>query len=263
MMRKAILAICLLVGFITLRSEEYKSQTFKALNGVELPYRYLPAPKDGKLYPLVVFLHGLDERGTDNQKQLIHGGKLFANDTLRKKFPAMVIFPQCPETTFWAYQKVPKLGATLTLPANEPQTKVEEALKALIDACAKMPNVDPERIYLVGISMGGMAVFDLAARYPDTFAAAVPICGSIAPGRLGKPSRTAWRIFHGGNDKLVPPTGSRCAKEELEKAGNKVEYTEYPKVGHGVWFKVFDRPDFHEWLFKQSIDLKKKDNSKP
>lgn len=253
-MRKAIFAILLVVGFLTMRSEEYKSQTYKADNGIQLPYRYLPAPKDGEKYPLVVFLHGLDERGTDNQKQLIHGGKLFANDSLRKKYPAMVIFPQCPETTFWAYQKVPKLGAGLTLPANAPQTKVEKALIELMDTCANMPNVDPSRIYLVGISMGGMAVFDLAARYPDYFAAAVPICGSIAPGRLGEKSQTSWRIFHGGNDKVVPPVGSRRAKAELEKAGNKVEYNEYPKVGHGVWFKVFDRPDFLEWMFKQSIE---------
>ncbi len=252
-MRKALCTIILLFSVLAIHAEEYKSQTFKALNGVTLPYKYLPAPKDGEKYPLVVFLHGLDERGTDNKKQLTHGGKLFANDSLRSKYPAMVVFPQCPETAFWAYQKVPKLGAGLTLPAKAAQTDVEEALKALIDACAEMPNIDPSRIYLVGISMGGMAVFDLVSRYPNTFAAAVPICGSIAAGRLGAKSNTAWRIFHGGNDKVVPPAGSRRAKTELENAQAKVEYIEYPKVGHGVWFKVFDRPDFLEWIFSQSL----------
>lgn len=253
-MRSAILALLLVVGSMAIRAEEYKSGSFKADNGIQLPYRYLDAPQDDEMYPLVIFLHGLDERGTDNKKQLIHGGKLFANDSIRKEYPAMVIFPQCPETTFWAYNKVPKLGATMTLPANEPQTAVEAALVELIDSCASLPNVDADRIYLTGISMGGMAVFDLVARYPDYFAAAVPICGSIAPGRLSKQSPTAWRIFHGGNDKVVPPTGSRQAKVELEKAGTRVEYQEYPKVGHGVWFKVFDRPDFLKWMFNQSLE---------
>ena len=255
-MRNTVFTIILLLGFLTTHAEEYKSQTFKALNGVNLPYKYLPAPKDGGKYPLVVFLHGVDERGNDNVKQLTHGGAVFANDSLRRRFPAMVIFPQCPVSTFWAYQKDPKLGIGLSLPAKSEQTPVEEALKALIDACATMPNIDPARIYLVGVSMGGMAVFDLAARYPNYFAAAVPICGSISAGRLGGKSQTAWRIFHGASDKLVPPTGSRRAKAELEKAGTKVEYIEYPKVGHGVWYKVFERPDFMEWMFKQRLNAK-------
>ena len=99
--------------------------------------------------------------------------------------------------------------------------------------------------------MGGMAVYDLAVRFPDIFAAAVPICGTVNPSRLAAAKSVKFRIFHGDADTTVPVEGSREAYRALKKAGASVEYTEFPGCGHGSWNPAFCRPDFMSWLFSR------------
>lgn len=230
---------------------EYKSAEFTDNQGTTVKYRYLePADaKPGKKYPLVLFLHGAGERGDDNALQLTHGAGLFLNPVNQEKFPAYVIFPQCPKGQTWAYDE--KFSREPFAMPIQDETPLIHAVKALVDYFAATGNVDTRRIYVAGLSMGGMATLDLVARYPDYFAAAVPICGSINPKRLSSAIKTRIRLFHGDADPSVPVAGSREAYKALKSAGVKVEYHEVPGCPHDSWTPAFQRSDFLSWIFKQ------------
>lgn len=103
----------------------------------------------------------------------------------------------------------------------------------------------------MGLSMGGMGTFDLAIRYPEVFAAAVPICGIVNPARLSAAKDVKFRIYHGDADNIVPVEGSRQAYKALKAAGADVEYIEFPGVNHGSWTPAFNDSEFMEWLFNQ------------
>ena len=137
------------------------------------------------------------------------------------------------------------------MPLNPQIAPIVVTLMELIDSYIALPDVDPRRVYIMGLSMGGIATFDIVARFPEKFAAAIPICGSVNPQRLINTKGVAWRIFHGDNDAAVPVEGSREAYKALKKAGLNVEYIEFPGCTHNSWNPAFNRPDFMEWIFKQ------------
>lgn len=250
------LALALMTGAGILSAQEgYDRNTFTSSTGYTLLYRSLDPlqAKPGRKYPLVLFLHGAGERGTDNELQLIHGSGMFLNPYNRDRFPAYVVFPQCPPDGFWAYDPSVLKGNDFGryLPADAPLTEEIRSVKELIDSYIASGKVDPKRIYVMGLSMGGMATFDLVLRYPDLFAAAVPICGAVNPDRITEKPKTKFRIFHGDADTAVLVDASRAAYRKLTSLGAKVEYTEYPGAGHGVWNMAFSEPDFFPWLFRQ------------
>lgn len=252
-MKKTLLLIVVsLAGLLAASAQSsYSYETFVSSEGQSLNYRLLEPIKmeAKKKYPLVIFLHGLGERGSDNEKQLIHGGQIFLNPSNQEKYPAYVIFPQCPETTFWAYDNIPSSFVNMTPVEN--MTKVFRALKEMIDHYREMPTVDASRVYIMGLSMGGMATYDMVCRFPEVFAAAIPICGAVMPGRIGAAKDVKFRIFHGDADPTVPVECSRRAYRELREAGADVEYFEFAGCGHGSWNPAFNTPDFMEWLFAQ------------
>ena len=220
--------------------------------GVTLPYRYIePDVRQGESYPLVLFLHGAGERGTDNQAQLIHGSDLFLQN--RWAFPAYVIFPQCPQSGYWAYSSRPESFAPHMMPEDCPETPEIKAVMALVDYFIENRNVDTSRLYLVGLSMGAMAIYDILIRYPGRFAAAEPICGTVNPARLNDNIITSIRIFHGDADPLVPVEASREAYATLDWMGADVSLIEFPGVGHGAWVPAFKQADFISWLFSHSL----------
>lgn len=253
MKRTFLLLSILLIGALTSVAQDrtYERKAFTSSDGTELNYRLLtPAVgSKGKAFPLVIFLHGLGERGTDNEKQLVHGSQMFLNPVNQEKYPAYVIFPQCPETSYWAYADRPSSIENLQADAEMPATF--KALKELIDSYIARPDVDESRVYIMGLSMGGMATYDMVARFPETYAAAIPICGSVDPKRLENIDGVCFRIYHGDADPTVPVECSRRAYKALKKAGAKVEYHEFPSCGHDSWNPAFNQPDFMEWLFKQ------------
>jgi predicted peptidase len=224
-----------------------------------LPLRVMyPLNYDAKKqYPLLVFLHGAGERGTNNQAQLIHGSKLFADSANRKQFPAIVVIPQCPYTDFWAQIRLVKAAHDSTpheidYPTDLPPGRSMALVMQLLDSLAGSGKVDNKRIYVGGLSMGGMGTFEILWRKPNFFAAAFPICGG---GNVTKAADygnnfPVW-IFHGDKDPVVDVKGSRKMAAALKDAGAKVKYTEYPNVKHDSWNNAFAEPDLLPWLFSQ------------
>jgi predicted peptidase len=215
------------------------------------PLNYSPSKK----YPLLVFLHGSGERGNDNEAQLKWGGTLFADSANRAKYPAIVVFPQCPVTSSWA---VIKRGASadslggFSFPIDQPATKPLQLVMDFIDTLVKHGQVDTKRIYIGGLSMGGFGTFEILWRKPNMFAAAIPVCGGGNPEAVKSYAKKfpVW-IFHGAKDLIVPVGNSRLMVNTLKAAGADVKYSEYPEVNHDSWNNAFAEPDLLNWLFAQ------------
>jgi len=231
----------------------YKKEFF--IRGADtLRYRVLYPEnyKREKPYPLVVFLHGAGERGNNNEHQLDLGAALFLKDSIRKRFPALVVFPQCPFDSLW------KVGAPLDLNAaydttlnTARPTTPERLVKLLMDSLAENKIADKKRIYIGGLSMGAFGTYDLVIHYPHYFAAAFTICGKanvkLFPEKAG--NVPIW-IFHGEIDNVVPVQPDRDLYKALQKIGAKnVKYTEYPGVHHASWVNAFAEPELLPWLF--------------
>jgi predicted peptidase len=152
--------------------------------GDTLPYRLLKPvnPESKDLFPLVIFLHGAGERGTDNETQIQHITDLFLDERNRGKYPCYLVAPQCPKKDKWANYK--NAGGEVLM--NESPTRSMQLVIDLIEKVIKEYPIDQNRIYITGLSMGGFGTWDLMARYPDKFAAAVPICGGGSPATAGK-----------------------------------------------------------------------------
>ncbi len=227
-------------------------------NGITLPFRFLRPLRDtSKKYPLILFLHGAFEKGDDNERQLDIGGKFFLRDSIRTQYPAYILFPQCPVNDSWVYFEnridFATGGATdWNFPFNRKPTPVTAVLKKLIDSLVVREHIDVSRIYLAGYSQGGMGVLDMVARYPDLFAAGIPICGAGEPSTVKYfAHKTALWLFHGENDDIVPVGFSRDYAKRLRRLGSVVQYSEYAGKGHDCWSMVFAEPDLMHWLFLQ------------
>jgi len=124
--------------------------------------------------------------------------------------------------------------------------------KKLVDYYLKTESVNKKRIYVVGLSMGGMGTFDIICQYPNKFAAAIPICGIANVEHLKKVIKMPIRIYNGSSDNVVSPEFSRNAYLKLQSLGSqKAEHIEYPGIGHDSWLIAFKEPDFLKWLFAQ------------
>lgn len=254
---KKIIAFMMLVASVlsVLAQDTFKRSQYVSERGDTLRYRFLTPERiaQDETYPLVIFLHGAGERGNDNESQLVHGGQMWLNPVVREEFPAFIMAPQCPTSGYWAYSERPQKGfAPDSMPDEEALTPVFRSLMELVDTFVKENPVDTDRVYIMGLSMGGMATFDLACRYPERFAAAVPICGSVKPERLSRAAKVPFRIYHGDADNVVPVSASRAAYRALRKAGAKPVYREFPGVTHGSWNPAFSDTELLPWLFAQT-----------
>lgn len=226
--------------------------------GNGLPYRLLsPLTNSGQKFPLIIFLHGAFERGNDNESQLNIGGRFFLRDSIRQKYPAYVVFPQCPADITWAYFENQVDYSTgyakdWNFPFRKEPTSVSALLKKLIDQLIASGNVDSSRIYIAGLSQGGMGVLDLIARYPETFAAGLSICGAGEPAttKLFAGKVALW-LFHGDQDPVVPKEFDQQFYKRLKRAGSIVRYSEYRGVEHNSWINAFAEPELMSWLFAQ------------
>ncbi len=192
-----------------------------------LPEGYKPG---GKKWPLMLFLHGAGERGNDLNKLKVHGPPKLVEQG--KDLPFIIISPQCPTGEWWP--------------------GLVEMLKALVDDVTADYAVDTERIYVTGLSMGGFGTWALAGAYPDTFAAAIPICGGGQPFTAGKLKSVPVWAFHGAKDGTVALSQSENMVEALKRAGGDAKLTVYPEAGHDSWTVTYENPEVYEWLLQHT-----------
>jgi len=244
------LLLCLIICLAKAQTPDYSAYSYEEYihNGDTLRYRLLtPLHYDiHKKYPLIVFLHGSGERGRDNAAQLVHGGALFLQDSIREKYPAFVLFPQLPNDSTWGPLTRTETGRMF--PADAPPTVPGRLVGELVDSLNKTGKIETKKVYIGGLSLGGMGTFDLLARYPQKWAAGFPICGAGAVENAKKFKSIPVWIFHGGADPVVPVQGSRDYYEALKKLKAEVKYSEYPGVGHNSWDNAFAEPDLVPWL---------------
>ena len=178
-------------------------------------------------WPLVLFLHGAGERGDDLDQVAVHGPPRRVRGG--ESFPFVLVAPQCPEGTWWQ---------TNTLTA---------LLDEVIDAC----DVDEDRVYLTGLSMGGFGTWALAVAQPDRFAAIAPLCGGYEPYMARQIAHVPAWVIHGAQDPVVPPGRSEQMVEALRAAGAEPKLTIYPDADHDCWTRTYEDPAFYEWLLAQ------------
>lgn len=212
-----------------------------------LPENFDPAKK----YPVLFFLHGSGERGLDNHSQLLHGGGLFLKPELRKDFPAIIIFPQCPSESYWANVKfgTPGEKEKFIFQKGGSPTKAMHALLGLVDQTLQKPYVDLNQVYVGGLSMGGMGTFEILRRRPRTFAAAFSICGGDHIANVEKYKHVPLWIFHGAKDDVVNPSFSIAISNQLKIIGKEVKITIYPEANHNSWDNAFGEAELLPWLF--------------
>ncbi len=238
----------------------YQSEILTDPNGNSLNYRIF-FPKNyqsGDKFPLVLFLHGAGERGDDNEAQLVHGAKLFISPENQEKYPAIIVFPQCPKEMRWAEYATPD-GSTddgsWATPFNKNPNPPMRLVMNLLDQLLMEEKIDKNRIYISGLSMGGFGTFDLLARKPNFFAAAAPICGGGNPEAVKRyaGSTDMW-IFHGDKDDVVPVQNSQKMYRALKELGASVKYSEYPEVKHDSWTNAFAEQEFLAWMFSKKLN---------
>jgi predicted peptidase len=258
-MRIILPLVLLLLASVDLKAQDlnlYSKEIYTSPSGDQLPYRIL-YPKNydqSKKYPLVLLLHGGGERGNDNEKQLTHGAKLFLTDENRENFPAIVIVPQCSTDSYWASVTLDRSTSPITL-GFDYSRPITNPLKNAIELVQKISNeqgVDKKRIYITGLSMGGMGTFEAVYRYPKLFAAAATICGGGDTIRYdNRVKKIPFRVFHGDADVVISVNESRQMVKKLQSLNVSVNYKEYPGVNHNSWDNAFAEPDFLSWMFSK------------
>ncbi len=218
--------------------------------GETFPYVLISpaALEPNRRYPLVMFLHGAGERGSDPDLALTHIKGPLLSEKARRDWPCFVLAPQCPLGRQWV--DVPWDAKVSTPAPSEPSFPMQLALECLSRTIAENP-VDLDRVYLTGLSMGGFGSWDLAVRHPEWFAAVAPICGGgderLAHRLVGVPLWT----FHGSDDKTVWPVRSRQMVDAIHAAGGDARLTELPSVGHDSWRQAYGEGGVIPWMFGQ------------
>lgn len=260
MSKKAVILSIMSLFFFKSNAQDndlYQKRFF-TIAGEKMNYRIMfPAEYDeSRSYPLIMFLHGSGERGDDNKAQLIHGSSFFAREDIRNDYPAFVVFPQCAKEDYWSnslndFDLETRERHFYFRKGGAPTTAMEMASALLAYLLDSFP-IDTDRVYLGGLSMGGMGTFEMVRRHPGIFAAAFPICGGANTETAASMTDVSWWIFHGEKDMVVPVEFSKKMAESLQKAGAEVKLTLYPEANHNSWDPAFTEKDLMKWLFSQS-----------
>lgn len=228
-MKKRTVLIAFFISIFSYSQEIKQHFAKEVTHKLELEY-ILQLPKSQKeKYPLLVFLHGSGERGTD--LELVKNHSPFTYPNLIKS-PVALLAPQCPENVWW---------------------NTESVYNLILEISSKY-NIDKSRIYLTGLSMGGWGTWKLAEEHPELFAAIAPVCAPADRTMLidaEKLKKLPIRIFHGALDDVVLPTESIDMFREIKKTNKNVEMTLFPNDNHNSWDSTYSNPAFYEWILAQ------------
>lgn len=229
----AFLFITLIIPLRDMAQQVEKSVKVEVKKGKFLESRfllYLPEgyqKNDDRQWPLLLFLHGSGESGDMIQFVKKNGPPRLIEEG--KKFPYIVVSPQCPEDERWSV----------------------DVLDMLLNEMVRSYHADPGCIMVTGLSMGGTGTWDLAIAYPQRFAAIVPICGRVDPASAVKIKDQPVWVFHGAKDDIVPPEISVSMVDALKAAGSPVKFTLYPEANHDSWTAAYNDPELWKWLAEQ------------
>lgn len=247
-MKIVLQVLFLLSSALTVFAQDNRSDDFRECH-VNLPYRLFRSQKAESMteaLPLVVFLHGAGERGNDNNAQLKHCIHFFLDDTVTNSYPFLLLVPQCPAEKRW-------VNTDWSLPEHQMDSEPTEELFWVIHQVDSLINcgvVDLSQVYICGISMGGFGVWDALQRWPNKFAAAIPICGGGDPAYADVMKDIPIYIFHGMLDDVVMPSRSIQMYNALKAAGSqKAILVTYPDLAHGCWDEAFSTLGLFHWLF--------------
>lgn len=224
-----------------------RKEIFVSKNSDSLPYQLLiPYIIDTtKSYPLILWLHGKGERGIDNEKQMTLIKKWLPDSLSKEKYQSFLLAPQCSEDRMWS--NYDKLAHAITFDTITPEIQI--SIMELIEEVKSEYKIDNNRIYIMGISMGGFGVFDMITRYSNYFAAAIPICGGADPSKSKELTETNIWAFHGEKDNIVSIRHTKTLMEIIENEDHK--FTSYPSKGHDAWNLAFKEAHLLKWLFHQ------------
>ena len=233
---------------------DYKDE--KTGKSISLPYRvYFPSDydeTDGKTYPMLFFLHGHGECGTDNNQQIrVLGGPNKLLDDAVASDKCIVVAPQTPCNIYDEWVPIRHNWNTGARASLGEQTTSMSAAIALLDSFLGSGKVDKDRVYAAGISMGGYGTWELLARRPEVFAAAIPLCGGGIISSASALKNIAIWAFHGEADGTVPVSGTKDMEKALKAVGGNVKATYFPGVGHSCWPNAYATEGLVDWLFAQ------------
>ena len=223
---------------------------FTGSNGVVLNYcQLINCPEQDGESALIMFMHGAGERGNDNWQSLRHAAAEITDYLQCHKIKAVLLIPQCPATDKW-------VDTPWDAPAHqmngEPTVSMQLAME-LLDSKIIEKQVDKQKIYITGLSMGGFATWELLQRRPGFFAASMPVCGGADTGFSAQLKDEKIMVYHGAQDTVVLPSRSRDMVQALQEAGNQnVRYTELPGVGHNAWDYAYCDEAF-DWMFSMKL----------
>lgn len=212
-----------------------QAQTFSApvTRTVERHYLlHLPPGYDaasGQTWPLILFLHGMGERGNNLELVKLHGIARVVEQ--QPNFPFITVSPQCPGDSTWAKNEL-------------------ENLNALLDTIIAQNAVDTSRVYLTGLSMGGFGTWHLATMYPQRFAAIAPVCGGGSVQSAARLKDMPIWAFHGALDDVVPPRESETMVAAVRESGGNPRLTIYPDANHNSWTRTYDNPALYDWFME-------------
>ncbi len=276
MTMKKMLILCLIVLFLLVcYLYYYRQKTVRELSTLEikkivekttehffssdsssgLPYR-LFSPKqldEERKYPLILYLHGGGGLGSDNLSQLEIGVEMFTSQKFQNEFESYIVIPQCPDGHQWVdimNESAPYLNY------NQKEIPESDYLKLVIGILKQIKNdhrINPDRVYVIGYSMGGTGAWDILTRHPEMFAGAVVLNGRSDPSQATKISKIPIWVFHGKFDRVSPISNSHNMVKSLKLLGSPVKLTEL-YWGHGIQRITYDKPNLFNWLFSKRRD---------
>jgi len=270
-----IVAMCMLLSMACISADEIANpaaevmtkEMFVSSDNTTLPYRlYVPEDYNAeKEYSFLLFLHGAGNCGNDNESQVsVHTGllnRIITGETVTYNGEAIdasrefiIVAPQCPNGSQWvdtSWSVKPDPSYKLD---EVPQSRHMTAVVELIGEMQSQYNLNPSRMYLTGLSMGGFGAWDLLMRYPDLFAAAIPLGGAGDPSKADIIKNTPVWTFHQLHDPTVASDGTVAMVKVLVEAGAEVKFTPYFDGVHNAWAKGYAEPELLQWLYSHTKD---------